>query len=612
VQGTPFGRYQLLNLLGRGGMGEVWRASDSLTDGRIVALKILPAELADDQVYQQRFRREAQVAARLNEPHVIPIHGYGEIDGRLYVDMRYVNGRDLESVLRDGPLDPARAVRIIGQVAQALQAAHNAGLVHRDVKPSNILLDDNDFAYLIDFGIARLTEATTESALTATGSVIGTLYYMAPERFRVGDVEASADIYALACVLYEVLTGGPPYPGSRFEQQLYGHVSVPPPLPSHTNAALPARLDDVVTKGMAKTPEERYATTVDLAEAANKAITSPGSGRATDDFRSAPTVVEGEHVADDGPEDHDESTPPSPWWKRRTFLVSGAALLTVVVLAVAVIVLVSGGDDRLPVSYTTLPFHDLSCPCPLAASDNGTVYVGQWPDSGADAVMKLPPSDSTPISLQANGIADPRGLAVDNSGTVYIADAGNHGQPNPTNDEPRVVAVSRSGAQRVLPFSGLGEFLGVAVDGKGTVFVADSANKRVLALRAGASTQSVLPFIGLSTPVGVAVDSQSTVYVTDNNSGGESRVLSLTAGSAAQKVRTTQINDPRDIAVDPAGTIYVSGSGGGTSEMWKIPAGSTTPVSLKLPRVTIDDVAVDHQHNLYVSASGRILKVAVD
>src|ERR1700736_6011167 len=147
VEGTPFGRYRLIELLGRGGMGEVWRAYDTDTD-RVVALKVLPPHLAQDPGFLERFRREAHAAARLNNPHIIPIHHYGEIDGRLYVDMRLIEGRDLQTVLADGPLEPGRAVRIIDQVAKALHAAHRVGLLHRDIKPSNILLDGDDFAYL--------------------------------------------------------------------------------------------------------------------------------------------------------------------------------------------------------------------------------------------------------------------------------------------------------------------------------------------------------------------------------------------------------------------------------------------------------------------------------
>ena len=267
--GTPFGQYRLITLLGQGGMGEVWRAHDTVTD-RIVALKLLPARFAEDTVFKERFRREAHAAARLNEPHVVPIHTYGEINGHLFVDMRLIEGRDVETVLTEGPLGPARAVSIIEQVAKAVHAAHKVGLVHRDIKPSNILLDDDDFAYLIDFGIAR---AAGETGLTATGGVVGTLRYMAPERFSTGDADARSDIYALACVLYECLTGTRPFPGDSMEQQVAGHLATPPPRPSDIGA--PARFDDVIATGMAKDPNARYPTTVQLARAARDAITAP-------------------------------------------------------------------------------------------------------------------------------------------------------------------------------------------------------------------------------------------------------------------------------------------------------------------------------------------------
>jgi serine/threonine protein kinase len=164
LEGTPFGRYRLVELLGRGGMGEVWRAYDTAID-RVVALKMLPANFADDEVYQERFRREAHAAAGLNEPHVIPIYDFGEIEGRLYVTMRLIEDRDLQSMLAEGPLEPARAVGIIDQIASALHAAHRIGLVHRDVKPSNILIAEDDFAYLIDFGIARAPVPETSTSI---------------------------------------------------------------------------------------------------------------------------------------------------------------------------------------------------------------------------------------------------------------------------------------------------------------------------------------------------------------------------------------------------------------------------------------------------------------
>ena len=273
MEGTPFGRYQLIELLGRGGMGEVWRAHDTTID-RVVALKMLLPHYAQDPDFDKRFRREARTAARLNDPHVVPIHDVGEIDGRLYVTMRLIDGVDLDTLLKSGPLKPERAVHIIEQIASALHTAHRAGLVHRDVKPSNILLADNDFAYLIDFGIAR---AADDTALTSEGSTIGTWAYMAPERFRAGDIEPSSDIYALACVLYQCLTGEPPFPGSTLEQVAVGHMVAPPPRASETSNAVPPGLDRVIETGLAKQTTDRYPTAVEMAAAARQAITEPTS-----------------------------------------------------------------------------------------------------------------------------------------------------------------------------------------------------------------------------------------------------------------------------------------------------------------------------------------------
>ena len=268
VEGTPFGRYQLIELLGRGGMGEVWRAYDSEID-RVVALKMLLPHLTEDPEFEKRFRREVRAAARLDDRHVVPIYDVGEIDGRLYVTMRLIAGTDLNTLLDAGPLDPQRAVKIIEQIAAALHNAHVTGLVHRDVKPSNILLDENDFAYLIDFGIAR----TAEDGVTQTGAAIGTWAYMAPERFSTDEIHPSSDIYALACVLYECVTGQQPFPGNTLEKIASGHIFMPPPRPSEISRTVPTALDEVIATGLAKTPSDRYPTAVDMASAAREVIT---------------------------------------------------------------------------------------------------------------------------------------------------------------------------------------------------------------------------------------------------------------------------------------------------------------------------------------------------
>ena len=280
MNATPFGHYRLQELIGRGGMGEVYKAYDTNTD-RVVALKVLPSHLAKDEVFQKRFRRESQAAAGLNEPHVVPIHGFGEFDDKLYLDMRLIEGRNLGSMLSDGGrLKPSLAVSIIEQVAAALDAAHAQGLIHRDVKPSNILITDHDFAYLIDFGLAR---TAGQQGLTTAGSTLGTMAYMSPERFEGGEIDPRSDVYALTCVLYECLTGSRPYPVDSLEQQIARHINAPPPKPSATDPKL-AAFDDVIAKGMAKKPAKRYQTAGELAAAARQALSMPvrttgGSGR---------------------------------------------------------------------------------------------------------------------------------------------------------------------------------------------------------------------------------------------------------------------------------------------------------------------------------------------
>ncbi|MFF3566728.1 serine/threonine-protein kinase [Nocardia jiangxiensis] len=264
-----FGRYQLQELIGEGGMGQVWRAYDTVTD-RFVAIKVLPEHFAADANFRERFRREAHDTARLREPHVIPIHGYGEIDGRFYLDMRLIDGIDLRTLLkRDGAMQPKAAVAVIAQAAAALDAAHAQGLVHRDVKPSNLLVNDSGFVYLIDFGICRSAEDTR---LTRTSAMIGTLAYMAPERFTTGVVDGRSDVYALTCVLCECLTGTPPYPGNSAEQQIAAHLTAEPPAPSTRRSDLPGGFDHVVARGLAKSPDDRYTTAGELAVAAGTAL----------------------------------------------------------------------------------------------------------------------------------------------------------------------------------------------------------------------------------------------------------------------------------------------------------------------------------------------------
>ncbi|MFZ1160859.1 serine/threonine-protein kinase, partial [Mycobacterium sp.] len=267
-----------MRLLGRGGMGEVYEAEDT-RKGRVVALKLISPDFSGDPMFRVRMQREAGAAGRLTEPHVVPIHDYGEINGQLYLDMRLIEGADLASVLkRTGPMSPPRAVAIVRQVAAALDAAHAGGVTHRDVKPENILITGDDFAYLLDFGIAR---AGTDPGLTQTGMAVGTYKYMAPERFSDNQVTYRADIYSLACVLGECLIGAPPFRGDSIERLVAAHLMEPAPRPSQLRPGkVPPALDQVIAKGMAKNPEDRYRSAGELANAALHALTEPEQQKA--------------------------------------------------------------------------------------------------------------------------------------------------------------------------------------------------------------------------------------------------------------------------------------------------------------------------------------------
>src|SRR6266545_2196976 len=256
--GSDFLGYRIEELIGRGGMGIVYRAYD-LRLKRTVALKLVTPELALDERFRERFARETELAMSLEHPNVVPIHDAGEVDGRLYLAMRLVAGTDLRQLLRaEGALEPSRALAICGQVASALDAAHAKALVHRDVKPSNVLLDESEHVYLADFGLTlRLEE---QGAQIGEGRSIGTPAYLAPEQIEGRTVDGRADVYSLGCVLFECLTGTTPY---RRDSQLavaWAHLEEDPPSASERNPEVPEAIDTVLRTAMAKEPEERYST----------------------------------------------------------------------------------------------------------------------------------------------------------------------------------------------------------------------------------------------------------------------------------------------------------------------------------------------------------------
>ena len=266
-QGTLFAGYRIGQILGRGGMGVVYEATEIALDRR-VALKLIAADAARDEAFREQFERESRVAAKVDDPHVIPIYTVGREAGTLFIAMRLVPGRDLGEKLARRRLESAEAARLISQVAEGLDAIHESGLIHRDVKPSNILLagdDGSEHAYVADFGLAK--QAATSSGLTRQGRVVGTIDYVSPEQIEQRQVDARADVYSLGCVLYKMLTGRIPFERDTDAAKLWAHVHEDPRPPSALGG-VPGAFDRVIERAMAKRPEDRYPSAGDLGRAA--------------------------------------------------------------------------------------------------------------------------------------------------------------------------------------------------------------------------------------------------------------------------------------------------------------------------------------------------------
>jgi hypothetical protein len=269
--GAEFAGFRIVREIGRGGMGLVYLAEQPSL-GRLVALKVITPALAGDELFRQRFEREAHHAASIEHPNVIPIFEAGTSGEHLYLAMRFVEGVDLGSYLREtGPLQPAVAAGVVEQIGAALDAAHAKALIHRDVKPANILIVGGDpagHAYLTDFGLTK--ESAANSGLTDTGAWVGTVDYVAPEQIQGGVVDARTDVYALSCVLYETLTGEIPFQGTA-PQKMWAHMNNPPPHVREARGDVDPAFDEVIRRGLAKDPDDRYPSAGDLGRAARAA-----------------------------------------------------------------------------------------------------------------------------------------------------------------------------------------------------------------------------------------------------------------------------------------------------------------------------------------------------
>jgi DNA-binding beta-propeller fold protein YncE len=415
--GSVVAGYRIEAVVGRGGMGVVYRATQLSLD-RPVALKVIAPELAGDVMFRERFKRESRIAASIEHPNVIPVYEAGEGEGLLYLTMRYVEGTDLRAVIEEhGSLEPARAARLVAQVAAALAAAHRRDLMHRDVKPANVLIDrdgEREHAYLTDFGIARHVAAT--SGLTQTGAVVGTLDYLAPERMIDGGGDARADVYALGCVLFQVLTGAVPYPRDSEVAKMYAHLNAPVPDARDVKDTVPDALADLAMRAMAKEPDARVESAAELAERLLEAA-EPRVGRApatlpapppipeappripaetaaTEPAAAAPTTgTEGRSSGGLGALHTDigtKSAPPSRG-RRRPGVAAAALAAGALALIAVVVVLLSGGSG--------------------GSGDSGS---GSKPQGSGDArATSLDPTPLEPVELEpgADGVATGAGFA---------------------------------------------------------------------------------------------------------------------------------------------------------------------------------------------------------
>jgi pSer/pThr/pTyr-binding forkhead associated (FHA) protein len=291
--GSEIGGYRVTRRIGEGGMGAVFLAEENGT-GRPVALKVLLSELAQNEDFRSRFERESRYASALDHPNIVRVHEFGEADGVAYMVMDYVPGSDLAAELARGPLSPERTIAILEQVASALDAVHATDLYHRDVKPANVLVgvDEESGALrcrLTDFGLSKRPSQDSKP-LTSAGFFVGTSQYVAPEQILAQDLDHRVDVYSLGCLLYECLTGEPPFRRPREEQTLHAHIQDPPPKVTVVRPEFPAAIDDVVAKALAKKPEERHASCGELVDGAREALAAAG-----------PTEEAGPGTSGDGP-----------------------------------------------------------------------------------------------------------------------------------------------------------------------------------------------------------------------------------------------------------------------------------------------------------------------
>jgi len=617
--GTEFAGHLIEAVIGQGGMGVVYRARNLALD-RERALKVLAPGLSADDRFRERFRRESRLAASIEHPNVIPVHQAGEEAGHLFLVMRLVEGSDLrQAIALNGPLEPGAAAEVISDVAAALDAAHAAGLIHRDVKPANVLVGggvDAGRVFLTDFGISRTTRSAAET-VTGTGEVIGTADFIAPEQIAGEEVDRRADVYALGGVLHFTLTGEPPFPRENELATLFAHANAPRPQPSAIRKGLSPRFDGIVAKAMAVEPEDRFPTAGALARALNALVedeeTTPldGGPVVPGAAPTPPRAASGERRA--------ASRRHLPW---------AAAALAVAALAVLAVILLAGGSDEgggtpaasaaapIPVGRgptgvavgpervwvasrdgdevdaidqtTNASAFEIAVPAPNAVAVGfGSVWAVS---KSADALYRLDPLEgSEPLEIPLGEGADPADIAVDER-WVWIAEAGAQSvvrlDPEtdkpagnvPLGTEPRAIAtgdgsvwvtniraasVSRidpKGPKRVGSSIAVGELPSDIAVGESSVWVVSNLNGTVTRLDPRTGAVQGDPIAVGNLPRGVAAGLGS-VWVALGGDGAVARV---------DPASGELVGDPVAVGADPADVAL------GEDSVWVVSEGDAT------------------------------------
>jgi len=585
--GSDLAGYRIERLIARGGMASVYLA-EHLRLRRKVALKLLATELAIDERFRERFLRESQLAASLDHPNIVPIYDADEADGVLYIAMRYVEGGDLRDLLRDAaPLEPLRALRLLSQAAAGLDAAHRRGLVHRDVKPGNLLLGEDEHLYVSDFGLTK--QASSQSGLTATGQLVGTVDYVAPEQIRGEQVDGRTDVYSLACVLYECLAGAKPFEKDTEVAIIWAHMQDPPPSLSERRPELPHGLDQVLAQGMAKDPGQRHATCRDLVDAARGEL-GLSSGE-------IPSPVAATRRVD------------------RRWLVATAILATALVAAAVATVVLTRGDDSPAISAA--PANSLAV---IDAETNqlvDAIPIGHNPGdvvSGAGSIWVANLSDQTVSRIspatrkvrQTIGVGiNPRGLAV-GGGAVWTCDRDVVVRRTLAYDESRTTTLGArsrefdffsfvrsapmaagargiwvargSTLQRLDPLTGANRVVTSELGGgttgltvsRGSIWVADTAAGAVVRVdpTSGLSRSVAIgtegdTFTGATTPIGGIAAGAASIWATSTTDDTAVRIDPQTMTVA----RRIPVGDrPTGIAYG-AGAVWVANSDGTVSRI---------------------------------------------